>query len=503
MSTYPATATLPQSGSVVSRWLLDEASGTRSDLEAAGNDLTDNNTVGAGAGLSVNNASYDNSADFELSNSEYLSIADNASLSFTGDVTVNAWVNLETTIGTTDQTIAAKYNGTGNNRSYIFAFDDVSGDRMTTDISSDGIGATGKDSSTTVTINTGTWYMCTWVYDASAGAVEYYVDGVQIGTEVTGLPTSIYDGTAAFTVGAWIDNTTPRNFFDGLMQDLIIWNSELSVTDVSDLYDDYTAAPPSNPVYAVTSSLPQSNSIVSRWPLAETSGTFEDIVGSNDLTRSAMLTGTGFAIGDTDFDVSADFEEGSESHAYIADGSQTGLDLSGDFTFSVWYNPESQPDTTPDSIEEAEILSKYDTASDARSYNFYYENQSGYQLSVETCSDGTGGDVKTGSVAKTLTLGTWVHLVTVYDISEGEVTFYVDGVKEGTTQTGMTTSPDTLHNGTARFVVGAMYDSGTVRKELDGQLNDLIIWNTTLNANEISLLKTKYASFKTKGSVVY
>ena len=62
---------------------------TRS-ISVGANTLTDTNTVGATTGK-VSGA-----RDFELSNSEYFTIADNAALSV-GDVafTVAAWVNLE------------------------------------------------------------------------------------------------------------------------------------------------------------------------------------------------------------------------------------------------------------------------------------------------------------------------------------------------------------------------------------------------------------------------
>lgn len=72
--------------SLVSWWSLDEASGTRVDSHGS-NDLTDNNTVGQAAGK-VGSA-----ASFVAANSEYLSRADNASLSMGAGVemTVAAW----------------------------------------------------------------------------------------------------------------------------------------------------------------------------------------------------------------------------------------------------------------------------------------------------------------------------------------------------------------------------------------------------------------------------
>jgi hypothetical protein len=71
---------------LVSWWTLDEASGTRADSHGS-NDLTDNNTVGSAAGKQGN------AADFESTNSEYLSMNSVSSLNF-GDenFTLAGWV---------------------------------------------------------------------------------------------------------------------------------------------------------------------------------------------------------------------------------------------------------------------------------------------------------------------------------------------------------------------------------------------------------------------------
>src|SRR3990167_7395409 len=82
--------TNPGTTGLISWWSLDEASGQRNDSHGS-NHLTDNNTVLSAAGK-VGNA-----ADFEKSNSEFLSIADNPNLS-TGDIdfTIAIWVKPET-----------------------------------------------------------------------------------------------------------------------------------------------------------------------------------------------------------------------------------------------------------------------------------------------------------------------------------------------------------------------------------------------------------------------
>src|SRR3972149_6237025 len=77
------------STNLISYWYLDETSGNRAD-SVGSNTLVNNNSVTSGTGK-INEA-----ADFEVSNSEFFEVADNASLS-TGDIdfTISAWVQLE------------------------------------------------------------------------------------------------------------------------------------------------------------------------------------------------------------------------------------------------------------------------------------------------------------------------------------------------------------------------------------------------------------------------
>jgi len=75
-------------------WLMEETSGSRADASGEGNTLTDNNTVDS----SADSQEGSRSADFESTNSEYLSIADasQSNLDITGDMTVAAWIKAET-----------------------------------------------------------------------------------------------------------------------------------------------------------------------------------------------------------------------------------------------------------------------------------------------------------------------------------------------------------------------------------------------------------------------
>lgn len=70
--------------SLISYWEMEEASGTRADSHGS-NDLTDNNTV------TQNTGKKGNAAEFTGANNEYLSLADNDSISYSGDFSCAFW----------------------------------------------------------------------------------------------------------------------------------------------------------------------------------------------------------------------------------------------------------------------------------------------------------------------------------------------------------------------------------------------------------------------------
>lgn len=222
----PETASFPQSGSISSRWKLNEASGTRAD-SVGSNTLADNNTVASAAGQFDETA-----ADFESTASEYLSISDasQSGLDITGDLTFAAWVNFEST-GTMG--IFSKVETAGNNRSYYLYL--LTGNSLSFGSYTNGTGASGTTSTVSWTPSTATWYHIIMVYDASEGEVKFFVDGVQQGSTQTGHGTSIYNGAAPFHIGAW--STT--DFLDAKVQDAIIWSAELSDAESLSTYNAY------------------------------------------------------------------------------------------------------------------------------------------------------------------------------------------------------------------------------------------------------------------------
>lgn len=255
----PATALLPQNGSIVGRWKLNEASGSRVD-DVGSSDLTDNNTVGSAAGQ------FDETcADFEKDNSEYLSVADNAALSITSDISISAWVKIESAPGTDEGRYIVAKTDVSTNRSYSFYYRDLGGNKGISFIysSSGGAGSNLYTGFCTQTLTPGTWYHLAVTVDVSTQTCLFYVDGTQKVDESTDsdTPGSIYDGTAAFEIGRVGSGS---GYFDGLIQDVVIWGGViLSSAEITNMIAVYT--PPATPTGLAASVSDGSTTIGLTW----------------------------------------------------------------------------------------------------------------------------------------------------------------------------------------------------------------------------------------------
>lgn len=241
-SVYPATSTLSQNASIASRWLLDEVSGNRADIVGS-NTLTDNATVGAGTGYSDVGATFDNSADFELSNSEYLSHADNASLSPTGDMSFAFWLKVEQLPSTAGKHFAPMGKIKGADYSYS-AYLSSANNKLIVSFRN----SAGQETSFTTdaaAVVAGTWVHVGFSMDVSVPNIDIFLDGSEVAsTAGSTLATSIKHSAAEFTLGAFRPSAAVDWFYDGLMQDAVFWNGvALTSAEVSRFYNLYTVAP--------------------------------------------------------------------------------------------------------------------------------------------------------------------------------------------------------------------------------------------------------------------
>jgi hypothetical protein len=178
------------------------------------------------------------------------------------------------------------------------------------------------------------------------------------------------------------------------------------------------------------------DNIVSYWKLNESSGNASDSVGSNTLTNNNTVTYVPAKIAN-----GANLVRASSQYLSIADASQTGLDLSSNFTFTMWVNLA----THPINGEYMGLINKWVTAGQ-RAYEMYYFQELGTpQFGFDTSSDGTNN---TGfTLNNTLSVSTYYFLAFTKSSTTG--TIYVNASSIGTG-----TVASTIANGTDRFGVG-------------------------------------------------
>lgn len=119
------------------------------------------------------------------------------SSSFTGTTTPTLVSNQDTTLGDTDgYALRLQVSSTGSNsESYTQEID----------------------------IETAVWNRWAVTWDASASTANFYKDGGLVGTK-TGALTAIHDNDSAFAIGCDFATTVAQNFYDGLMDDVRVWN---------------------------------------------------------------------------------------------------------------------------------------------------------------------------------------------------------------------------------------------------------------------------------------
>lgn len=176
----------------------------------------------------------------------------------------------------------------------------------------------------------------------------------------------------------------------------------------------------------------------------------------------------------------ADFELSSSQYLSIADASQTGLDLSTDFTFEAWIRLEQLPSTAGATFT---ILAKDDVGV-SRSYFFGIESALN-KLKCNFFSDNTTRtDFVMDEAFDAGDLGVWIHVAAVADISASSIIFYKNGVlMAGTT---VIASSTTIQNGTAPFTVGGRLSSSSPEAFFDGQLDEVRVWNDIRTGTEIA-----------------
>lgn len=158
----------------------------------------------------------------------------------------------------------------------------------------------------------------------------------------------------------------------------------------------------------------------------------------------------------------------------ITDSAQSGLDITGDLAILQTFTFGTINSSTNNSF-----VNKWGVSGQLGHF-FRYESASS-TLRLAISNNGTAfGDV---GVSWSPVVGTKYFIGVVYTASSGTATFYVNGVQQGTTQSGLPTS---IFNNNQPFCIGANYNGGWPCQYFNGTIDNISVWSKTLTATEIA-----------------
>lgn len=447
----------------------------------------------------------DRSLDLESGSSQYASVADASALRLSGDFTIEAWIRLETLSSGLgySQTIISK-----DNTSVGWTFRIESGANKLDFVRNDATQYTGATA-----LQTGVWYHV--AVSLSGSTLKIYLNGKE---DFSGAYTDHTDATQSLRVGNSTTNGT--RYFDGLIKDVRLFSDARTQAEIvadartrqvsdanliaewsfngdyldntSNNYDLTASGSPTfspNVPWIAPNGAADSDflldNLVSWWSMDETSGTRADAHASNDLTDNNTV---GSAVGKKSN--AADFEAGNSESLSIVDGSQSGLDITGDMAFSLWLNMES----APGSGSLMGILGKWRDTSNQHSWLLAYYNNGG-TLGIRLYNSNDGSTVGSATVNYTLTTATWFHVAAVYRASAGALDIYVNGIYIGTA-TGLQTS---TFNSTAPFFIGGDTDVAY----LDGLVDEVAVYTRKLHYGDVLDLFNASAAIAYIGTTQY
>lgn len=365
--------------------------------------------------------------DFDGSN-DYVSCGANSDLNWgAGDGTVTAWIKTSTDYNSSYGVILIKGAGGVSQKRYVLHIDGDDGspnNRARFDIDDDG--GSLKSVAGSTAINDGKWHHLVGVRDGDN--LRLYIDGVEDAnspTDITGY--GDIDDTEACTIGANNNSGSQgdNQFFNGQIDEVKVFKYALTADQVKAEYNRGYSQ-----VMGAGEDEGRGDDPVGFWKLDEKTGYLAPDSSGNENhgTLTSMDPETDWVSGKVggglDFDGSDDFVEISDDN---------NLDFNNtDFTLSHWVKLND----ISGSGRMVTIMKKEDngsTSDNDTNYNLYIQgggscsdgNMIGFQAgngsgNTLVCSDGEVSDTQ------------WHYVVIVFDASESEVSFYIDGTLDST-----------------------------------------------------------------------
>jgi len=374
-----------------------------------------------------------------------------------------------------------------------------------------------RSSNTPITLNI--WQHIAVVYNGTKG-LTFYLNGVLNGTQTTG---GSYENWSAVNanprIGVW---TTGSYDFNGSIDEVMIFNTTLNSSQISAIYNNQSArfisqGEQSTRQFNITSGADsvnisfqnyqrnlgsnisarvgvwdsslgynnsdfnENNSLAAYWHFDEaswtgTAGEVKDATGLNNGTSAGDAdTVPGFYFRGGNFDGDEDYIDISSNPKFIYTN----------FSISLWFEKE------PRSPDSGVPLSRGYADNDKNGDFVIKDTASGKLVFDVQNSDGDGWifgyDESVLNSGEALNTGQWYHVVVTRNGST--YSFYVDGSLTSSAESGDDISDV---DDTNPFRISAFTDTdGTSSSHFNGTIDELMIFNRSLTADEIKELYVK------------
>ena len=379
------------------------------------------------------------------STSDYVNIPYTSANSITA-YTIAGWIN-PTTVANSDIVVLTDSSGPNATPSHQIRINNGKFEHSTFDPSVPGL----KVVTGTSTIQSNTWYHVAIVASAG-GKMHLYVNGVEEGNPVD--ITNLFAGGDRFHIGD-PSNSGAFGYFNGLVDDLHIYEQALSAADIRSLFEDV----PPEALWQFDGSVNDS--------IGTNNGTFYD--GANPGTASYLAGKVGNAL---DLDGSNDYVnipyDASSVTAYTISGWVKPTDTSNVNIFVLTNN--LGPVVTP-------------------SHQIRINSAGEFEHSTY---DQGAGSMKVVTGTTTVQANTWYHVAIVAKAGD-TMRLYVNGVEENSLGLNNPVSVNGLFSGGDRFQIGvAAYGGpGVTTGYFDGLVDDMSFYRQALSPADIKAIYQK------------